>query len=313
MELEFAASQSSTLTVFITKPDQIATPLAASVLSVPVKECPKPAVDEVPAVRGDRLTTRLANVQKKLESPTLPEHRRAKLMMKKSKLEEAIQPRSSPVVPKQEMMYVEVAEQTRKCRGRRNPSDRLLRIDQALSNPNLPPKRMERLKLQKAKLEAFNSEVAPAPVVASPAPEVVLPLAPLRGPAARLAAIEKLLGQPDLHPRRAEKLAEKKARLEEFLRKRETKNSPAPEAKVSEVVIPLRGPEARLATITKMLAANDLPPHRIQKLMNQKAKIEQRILERVDFRADCGRGRRRDQDLGVQQKPRGARLIVKRK
>jgi len=308
MELEFAASQSSTLTVFITKPDQVATPLAASVPSVPVKECPKPAVDEVPAFRGDRLATRLATVQKKLESPTLPEHRRAKLMMKKSKLEEVIQLRSSPVVPKQEIMDVEVPEQTRKCRGRRNPSDRLLRIDQALSNPDLPPKRMERLKLQKAKLEALNSEVVPTPVVSSPVTESVL-----RGPAARLAAIEKLLGQPDLHPRRAEKLAEKKARLEEFLRKRETKNSPAPEVKVSEVVIPLRGPEARLATITKMLAANDLPPHRIQKLMNQKAKIEQRIMERVDFRADCGRGRRRDQDLGAQQKPRGARLVVRRK
>jgi hypothetical protein len=311
MELEFAASQSSTLTVFITKPDEVPTPLAVSVPSVPIKECPKPAV-EVPAFRGDRLTTRLETVQKKLESPTLPEHRRVKLMKQKSKLEEAIQLRSSPVVPKQEMMAVEFPEQTRKRYGRRNPSDRLLAIDQALSNPHLPPRRMERLKLQKAKLEALNSEVAPAQV-ASPAPEAVLPLVPLRGPAARLAAIEKLLAQPDLHPRRAEKLAEKKAKLEEFLRERGTKNSPAPEVKVSEVVTPLRGPEARLATITMMLAANDLPPHRIQKLMNQKAKIEQRLLERVNFRADCGRGRRRDQDLGVQQKPRGARLVVKRK
>jgi hypothetical protein len=313
MELEFAASQSSTLTVYVTKPDQVQTPLSVPVPSAPVKECPKLKIDEVPAhIRGDRLATRLAFVQKKLESPTLPEHRREKLMMKKSKLEEAIQLRSSPVdVPKKhEKMAVEVHEQTRQCRGRKNPADRLLRIDQALSNPNLPPKRMERLKLQKAKLEALNSEVAPAQVVASPAPEAVLPLVPLRGPAARLAAIEKLLAQPDLHPRRAEKLTEKKAKLEEFLRERETKT--APEVKVSEVAIPLRGPEARLARITKMLAANDLPAHRMKKLMNQKAEIEQRMLFRADVAGECQRGRR-DRDLGVQQKPRGARLIVKRK
>jgi len=104
-------------------------------------------------------------------------------------------------------MFVEVPEQTRQFHGRRNPSDRLFAINQALSNPNLPPKRMERLKLQKVKLEALNSEVSP--VVASSAPEAV-PLVPLRGPAARLLAIEQILAQPDLHPRRVEKLQEKK-------------------------------------------------------------------------------------------------------
>jgi len=305
LELEFAASQFSTLQVFITKPAQV---------QIPVVEVPHVLVNEecseqltaVPAlIRGDRLGTRLATIQKKLESPTLPAHRRAKLMIQKSKIEEAILRTPVEVPKQQEVVPVEHSEQTRKCRGRRNPSDRLLAIDQALSNPNLPQKRMERLQQQKAKLEAKNSESAP---VASPAPQV---LAPLRGPAARLAAIEKLLAQPDLHPRRVEKLTEKKAKLQEFILQKASNDSAA---LVVAEASPCRGPETRLAAISKMLESKDLPPHRLQKLICQKSKIEQRILERAEAGSfkNCRRGRR-DQDLGCQQKPRGARLVVKRK
>jgi len=333
MELEFAATLAPTLQVFITKTDQqVQTPVVASAPFVPVEEhCSEP---EVPApVRDHRLTARLAIVQKKLESPTLPAFRREKLMNQKSKIEEAIL--RSPVVqaPKQqEMAFVEDPEQqTRKCRGRKNLSDRLIAIDQALSNPNLPPKRMERLQQQKSKLEALNSEVAP--VVVSQAPKAVplvplrcaeapkvIPLVPLRGPAARLNAIEKILAQPNLKPHRLEKLQEKKSKLEEIISEREAKNSPAPAvlppAPQVVALVPLRGargPEARLAAITKMMESTDLPAHRLQKLMNQKSMIEQRILDRADFsEKKCGRGRR-DQNLDCQQKPRGARLVVKRK
>jgi len=305
MELEFAASQFSTLQVFITKSDQ--TPSVAPIVDIPV---PAPVKEECPKqpVRGDRLVARLATVQKKLESPTLPAPRRAKLMIKKSKIEEALLRTPVAEVPKQqEVVPVAQPEQTNKCRGRRNPNDRLLAIDRALSNPNLPQKRRERLQQQKLKLETLNSEVEQVPKV-DPVPAVV-PVLPLRGPAARLAAIEKLLAQPELlPPRKLERLTEKKSKLESLLQRRAV-DSPAPVA----VAAPCRGPEARLAAITKMLESKDLPPHRLQKLMNQKAKIEQRILARADVKKDdCSPRRSRNQDFACQPKPR-ARLVVKRK
>jgi len=338
MELEFAASHLSTLQVFITKRDQeVQTPVLVPAPLVLIKESsPEQLAQEVPVlplpsppvpVRGDRLATRLAFVQKKLESPSLPAHRRAKLLIKKSKLEEAMLRTPVAEVPAVPQQQGELVEQTnKKCRGRKDPNDRLLAIEKALSNPNLPPKRIERLKQQKAKLEALNSEIAPAPVVvASPAPEAVVPL---RGPAARLAAIEKILAQPDLNPRRLQKLQEKKAKLEAL--KSEIALAPVI---VASLPFPVpsqrcRGPEARLAAISKMIESPGLPPRRLQKLINQKSKIEERIKERAQDSQNCRRGKReqetadvgcrrgrcRDQDFGFHQKPKGARIhVVKRK
>jgi len=315
MELEFAASQFPTLQVFITKSNQVLTPVAPIVdvpVVDPIVDVPAPVKEECPKqqpVRGDRLVTRLATVQKKLESSTLPAPRRAKLMIKKSKIEEALLRTPVAEVPKQqEVVPVAQPEQTNKCRGRRNPNDRLLAIDRALSNPNLPQKRRERLQQQKLKLETLNSEVEQEGPKVEPVPEVVPSVLPLRGPAARLAAIEKLLAQPELlPPRKLERLTEKKSKLEALLQRR-VADSPAP-----VTAPPCRGPEARLAAITKMLESNDLPPHRLQKLMNQKAKIEQRILARADVKKDdCPQRRPRNQDFECQLKPR-ARLVVKRK
>jgi len=280
MELEFAASHFSTLQVFITKRDQeVQAPVIVPAPLVLIKEAsPEQLAQEVPVlalsapsvpVRGDRLATRLAFVQKKLESPSLPAHRRAKLLIKKSKLEEAMLRTPVAEVPAVPQQQGELVEQTnKKCRGRKDPNDRLLAIEKALSNPNLPPKRIERLKQQKAKLEALKSEIALAPVY------IVAPL-PFPVPSQRC-----------------------------------------------------RGPEARLAAISKMLESPDLPPHRLQKLKNQKSKIEERIKERAQDSQNCRRGkrnqetaddgcrrgRRRDQDFGIHLKPTGARIhVVKRK
>lgn len=313
MELEFAASQYSPLQIFI-QPDQaVNSEVVVEVQSSPVlplQPLTRPLSQSAP-VRCDRLTARLACVEKKLESPTLPAHRREKLMAKKSKLEEVIRSRSPVEAPAQvqQAPLVAAPEQPKRC-GRRNPSERLAQIDRALSQPNLPPKRLERLQQQKSKLEDRfqSSEESPAPVVSSPVPEVVV----LRGPAARLLAIEKILAQPDLPPRRAEKLMQKKARIEQFLRQRAEKESSASQQVIS-APSPCRGPEARMAAITKMLESNDLPPHRIQKLMEQKARIDQRLKERTNAVSEnrC-RGRRRDQD-GCSEKPRARLVVVRRK
>jgi len=312
MELEFAASQYSPLQIFI-QPDQaVNSEVVVEVQSAPTVPLqpltPSPLAQSAP-VRCDRLTARLACVEKKLASPTLPAHRREKLIAKKSKLEEVIRSRSPVEAPTQvqQAPLVAAPEQPKRC-GRRNPSERLAQIDRALSQPNLHPKRLERLQQQKAKLEdRFQSSESPAPVVSSP--EVVV----LRGPAARLLAIEKILAQPDLPPRRAEKLMQKKARIEQILSQRAEKESSAPQQQVICAPSPCRGPESRLAAITKVLESNDLPPHRIQKLMEQKTRIEQRLKERANVVSEnrC-RGRRRDQD-GCSEKPRARLVVVRRK
>jgi hypothetical protein len=321
MELEFAASQYSPLQIFI-QPDQAvnSTEVVVEVPSAPTvlplqPLTPSPLRQSAP-VRCDRLNARLACIEKKLASPTLPAHKREKLTQKKSKLEEVIHSRApveapvtpveAPQVQQAPLVVPTVPEQTKRC-GRRNPSERLDQIDRALSQPNLHPKRLERLQQQKAKIEEIMKS-SDADVVASPAPEVVV----LRGPAARLLAIEKILAQPDLPPRRAEKLNQNKARIEEFLRKRAEKESSVPvQQEVISAPSPCRGPEARLAAITQMLESNELPPHRVQKLTQQKARIEQRLSERASASSENScRGRRRDQfDC---QKPR-ARLGVCRK
>jgi len=323
MELEFAASQYSPLQIFL-QPDQAvnSTEVVVEAPSVPnvlplQPLTPSPLRQSAP-VRCDRLNARLACIEKKLASPTLPAQKREKLTQKKSKLEEAIRSRSpveAPVLPVEApqvqqapLVIPTVPEQTKRC-GRRNPSERLAQIDRALSQPNLHPKRLERLQQQKAKIEEILKSDAPDVVDSSPVPEVVV----LRGPAARLLAIEKILAQPDLPPRRAEKLNQKKARIEEFLRKRAEKESSVPvQQEVISAPSPCRGPEARLAAITKMLESNELPPHRVEKLMQQKARIEQRLTERVSVRSEnCCRGRRRDQfDC---EKPRARLAVVRRK
>jgi len=320
MELEFAASQYSPLQIFI-QPDQavnseVVVEVQSAAPVLPLQPLTPSPLSQSAPVRCDRLNARLACVEKKLATPTLPAHRREKLMEKKSKLEEIIRSRSPVDVPQVQqaplVAVVPVPEQTKRC-GRRNPSDRLEQINRALSQPNLHPKRLERLQQQKAKLEeiAKSSEVVdvPAPVVSSPAPEVVV----LRGPAARLLAIEKILAQPDLPPRRAEKLMQKKAKIEEILRQRAEKQSSAPVQQVISAPSPCRGPEARLAAINKMLESNDLPPHRAQKLMQQKARIEQRLSERASgVSENCCRGRRREQNNNC-EKPRARLVVVRRK
>jgi len=312
MELEFAASQFSPLHIFI-QPDQAvnSSEVVVEVPSVPTvlplqPLTPSPLRQSAP-VRCDRLNARLACVEKKLASPTLPANRREKLMEKKSKLEEVIRSRSpveAPQVQQAPLVAEPAPEQPKRC-GRRNPSERLEQINRALSQPNLHPKRLERLQQQKAKLEEMVKSSSESPVVASsPAPEAVV----LRGPAARLLVIEKILAQPDLPPRRAEKLMQKKARLEEFLSKRAEKDS-SPQQVISDPS-PCRGPESRLAAINKMLESNDLPPHRAQKLMQQKARIEQRLSERASGVSERNCGRRREQNC---EKPRARLAVVRRK
>jgi hypothetical protein len=318
MELEFAASQYSPLQIII-QPDQavnseVVVEVQSAAPVLPLQPLTPNRLSQSAPVRCDRLTARLACVEKKLAIPTLPAHRREKLMEKKSKLEEIIRSRSpvdeAPQVQQAPLVdIVPAPEKTKRC-GRRNPSERLEQINRALAQPNLHPKRLERLQQQKAKLEEFkSSEVVdvPAPVVTPSVPEVVL-----RGPAARLLAIEKILAQPDLPPRRAEKLLQKKERIEQILRQRAEKESSAPVQQVISAPSPCRGPEARLAAINKMLESPDLPPHRSQKLMQQKARIEQRLSERAsDFPENRCRGRgRREQNC---EKPRARLVVVRRK
>jgi hypothetical protein len=318
MELEFAASQYSPLQIFI-QPDQavnstevvVEAPSAPTVLPLQPLT-PSPLRQSAP-VRCDRLNARLACIEKKLASSTLPAQKRERLTQKKSKLEEVIRSRApveAPVTPveapqvQQAPLVVSTApEQFKRC-GRRNPSERLAQIDRALSQPNLHPKRLERLQQQKAKIEEI-MKTSDAVVDSSPVPEVVV----LRGPGARLLAIEKILAQPDLPPRRAEKLNQKKARIEEFLRKRDEKECSVPQQKVFSAHSPCRGPEARLAVINKMLESNELPPHRVQKLMQQKARIEQRS-ERAPASSENCRGRRDQFDC---EKPRARLGCVRRK
>jgi hypothetical protein len=95
------------------------------------------------------------------------------------------------------------------------------------------------------------------------------------GPAARLERINKFLEEPDLPAQKREKLLMKKAWLEEKIQNRSSQaTSPCA---VPDNAEPIWGPARRLAKIQERLNQPNLPPHCVERLNFQKARIEERM------------------------------------
>jgi len=210
-----------------------------------------------PAVFGPQAC--LERIQKILEQPDLRAAKRERLMMKKAMLEERIQQKSTPT-PVPDQPDPALASEHPVPRG---PAFRLAKIQALLNQPNLPPKRIERLTQKKARLEQFLKEKADP---TSPQTPFQGPLA--FGPEARLARIQLLLDQPDIAPEKRQRLLFKKGMLQSKL---EQKAAAAPNFRFQH------GPEGRLAWIQMRLAQPDLPPQRLEKLLEKQAKIQARV------------------------------------
>jgi hypothetical protein len=153
------------------------------------------------------------------------------------------------------------------------PNARLMAIEAALKNPNLPPHCVERLTRRKSMIEARLSQQPKARSWrrrSSNEPAVF-------GPQARLERIQKVLEQPDLPAAKREKLMMKQAMLEERIQKKSAA-SPVPDRPAPEQPVP-RGPAFRLAKVQAFLNQPNLPPRRIERLTQQKTRLEQILKE----------------------------------
>jgi len=205
------------------------------------------ASDDSAAVFGP--AARLERINKFLEEPDLPAHKREKLLMKKAWLEEKIQNRSS-----QASASPAAVPDTAEPWG---PARRLAKIQERLNQPNLPPHCVERLNFQKARIEERMNQC--------PKTE-----RPCYRPEACLAKVILKLANPNLPPHRVEKLTLKKAMLEESLKHQD------PSAPV------LSRPEFRLFWINKKLENPNLPPQCIERLTAKKAMLEEKLKPQTD-------------------------------
>jgi hypothetical protein len=199
----------------------------------------------------------LERINKALEEPDLPAHRREKLLLKKAWIEEKIQKHSNPASPS-----ASVPEQANPRGCGRNAAFRLAKINAKLSEPNLPPHRLEKLTQKKAFLEEKIRQ--------SPAPDC----APLPGASchlqARLDRINQKLETPNLPPHRLRMLQFKKNMIEEKL-----KNSQSPAVGFSPCSP--HSLEARLAWVNMKLSNPNLPPHCSERLSHKKMMLEEKI------------------------------------
>jgi len=193
----------------------------------------------------------LERINKALEDPDLPAQRRERLLLKKAWVEQKLNASPSAAVP----------EPARPRGCGKNAAFRLAKIQAKLSEPNLPPHRVEKLTAKKAFLEEKLRQ----------SPEVASDCRPFPGDhlQARLARINQKLENTDLPPHRAQMLQWKKAMLEEKL-----KNSQNPQ--VGSPCSPC-GPEARLAWINMKLSNPNLPPQCLERLTRKKMMLEEKV------------------------------------
>jgi antitoxin (DNA-binding transcriptional repressor) of toxin-antitoxin stability system len=198
----------------------------------------------------------LERINKALEDPALPAQRRERLLLKKAWIEQKLaQKTETPEAPS-----TAVTDQAPRCWG--NPAMRLEKIKAKLSDPNLPPHRVEQLNQKKAFLE---KRLEQSPEVASDCPPRPW------GLQARLEGINQKLANTQLPPHRVQMLQFKKAMIEEKL-----KNQQNPQVG-TENAAPCRGPEARLGWIKMKLATPNLPPQCAERLTRKKTMLEEKI------------------------------------
>jgi len=191
----------------------------------------------------------LERINKALEDPALPAQRRDRLLLKKAWFEQKPQKNSNP-----DATSTAVPDQASRGCGK-NAAFRLAKIQSKLSDPNLPPHRVEKLTQKKAFLEERLRQ--------SPSD------CPFPGLQARLARINQKLTDTELPPHRVQMLQFKKAMIEEKL-----KNQQNPQVGESA---PFRGPEVRLAWIQMKLTNPNLPPHCVERLTRKKMMLEEKI------------------------------------
>jgi len=208
----------------------------------------------------------LERINKALEDPDLPAQRRERLLLKKAWFEQKLQKNSTPAASPSAPVPDQATP--RRCG---NAAFRLAKIQSKLSDPTLPPHRVEKLTQKKAFLE---EKLRQSPEVATDCPK------PLPGQhfQARLERINQKLENPELPPHRVQMLQHKKAMLEEKLKFFQQNPQVGNEARS-----PCRGPEARLAWIQMKLSNPNLPPQCAERLTHKKTMLE----EKIKMRQNC--------------------------
>jgi len=198
----------------------------------------------------------LERINKALEDPALPAQRRERLLLKKAWVEQKIQKNSTPEATPSAAVPDQVTP--RGC-GKKNAEWRLAKIQSQLSDPNLPPHRVEKLTQKKAFLEEKLRQ----------SPEAASDCRPFPGLQFRLERINQKLANTELPPHRVQMLQMKKAMIEERLKNQQNPQVGAPAHPC--------GPEARLAWIQMKLSNPNLPPQCAERLNRKKMMLEEKI------------------------------------